>query len=348
MAKAETKTAAEHENALAVREAKSEARGKEVAVGNRGVMLENMADLMTFARTAVRNNVAPKGMNEGQAALAIQAGLERGMGVLGGLQACVVINGVLSFRGWAAIGLIQSSGLCVPGTFRSWFEGSLEDGTAKGVCVAQRKGYKEVFVRTFTMADAKKAKLWGKSGPWTERPTNMFEWRTVGDMARFHFSEVLGGLPIAEDVQAGGVGPKVTVETPGEAPAGRDRLGPGPGLEDPLLGALDPPAPVPGEVVDAEMGTKCDGEHGGPRCGDPECWNDEPKAEKAAGATPAVTAGPEEPSGAAGVDPPKDTTEEAKVEPCPRCHEAALNLFGKCGVCNHPDPEPGSKHDEGS
>lgn len=22
--------------------------------------------------------------------------------------------------------------------------------------------------------------------------------------------------------------------------------------------------------------TKCDGNHGGPRCGDPECWNDEP------------------------------------------------------------------------
>jgi hypothetical protein len=217
-----------------------------VAVGRSGVMLSSLEELLRFAKMAVDGGCAPKGMNTpAQAALAIQAGMERGLGPLGGLQAAVVINGVLSWRGWAAVGFIQQSGVCVPGSFRSWVEG--EGEAAVGYCRAQRKGYDQPFVRAFSAADARKAGLWGKDGPWKTRPTNMLEWRAIGDMARFHFGDVLGGFPIAEDVEAGGIGEVRPVrETPAPQPA------PPATVRDPILQQLGAapalPAP-PGEAV---------------------------------------------------------------------------------------------------
>jgi hypothetical protein len=212
--------------------------GERVAMTKGGVALQNLADLMAFAKMAVVNNAAPKGMNEGQAAIAIAVGLERGLGAMGGLQALVIINGVVSWRGHAALGMIQQSGLLIPGTLQSWTEGTIEDGTAVGICRAHRIGYPQPFVRKFSLKDAKVAGLWGpgaKDGPWKTRPTNMLEWRAVGDLARFHFSEALAGIPIAEDVEAGGIGPAVTVsggEMPAEKPASSD---PPVVIHDPIL-----------------------------------------------------------------------------------------------------------------
>jgi len=208
--------------------------GERVSMTKGGVALQNLADLMAFAKMAVVSSAAPKGMTEGQAAIAIQVGLERGLGLMGGLQAIVVINGVVSWRGWAALGLIQQSGLCIPGTLQSWVEGTVEEGTAVGICRAHRVGYAQPFVRRFGLKDAQKAGLWGKDGPWRTRPGNMLEWRAVGDMSRFHFAEALGGIPIAEDVEAGGVGPVAGGEMPSEVAADAP---PGPPvvIHDPIL-----------------------------------------------------------------------------------------------------------------
>lgn len=35
-------------------------------------------------------------------------------------------------------------------------------------------------------------------------------------------------------------------------------------------------------TLQAQPAAKCDGNHGGPRCADPECWNDDPQAQPAA------------------------------------------------------------------
>jgi len=196
--------------------------GERVAMTSGGVALTNLADLMAFSKMAVEAGAAPKGMTNGQAAIAIAVGLERGLGAMGGLQALVIINGVVSWRGSAALGMIQQSGLVLPGTLQSWVEGTVEGGDAVGIARGHRVGYQQPFVRKFSLKDAQKAGLWNKDGPWKTRPTNMLEWRAVGDLARFHFPEALSGIPIAEDVEAGGVGPVVTVsggEMPAEKPA---------------------------------------------------------------------------------------------------------------------------------
>lgn len=324
-----------------------------VPMGARGVMLQGLNDLKEFADTAVKSGSAPKGMNTGQAMMAIQAGLERGLGPLGGLQACVVINGQLSWRGWAAKALIQQSGLLVLGTFRTWHEGELEgrEANAVGYASAKRKGYAEPFVRTFSVKDARKAGLWGKTGPWQTRPGNMLEWRAIGDLARFEFPEILGGIPIADEVEGGYGAPTVTVESPEER-AHR----PAPKVKDPFLaqiGAGDETGLQAGES-DEERQTNLE------KAAEEERRDEDPTEREPADAEPpeeeappAAEAGPKEKAAAkkkGAPEAPEAGQETQQVEPkgrataCPRCGEedSGYALLGECGVCNYPEPEPGS------
>jgi hypothetical protein len=170
-----------------------------VEVGRNGIMLKSLDDLLRFARMAVAGGAAPKAMSEGAAALAIQAGLERGLGLLGGLQQCVVINGVLSWRGQGAYALIQNSPLCKPGTLKFGCEGEGEN--MKGWATAWRVGYGKPDTREFTIKQAKQARLWGKQGPWTEYRERMLAWRALGLLARDVFPDVLGGFPLAEEAE---------------------------------------------------------------------------------------------------------------------------------------------------
>jgi hypothetical protein len=170
-----------------------------VEIGKNGIMLRSLDDLLRFARMAVAGGAAPKSMTEGAAAIAIQAGLERGLGLLGGLQQCVVINGVLSWRGQGAYALIQNSPLCKPGTLKFWHEGEGEN--MKGVATAWRVGYDKPDSREFTVKQAKQARLWGKQGPWQEYRERMLAWRALGLLARDVFPDVLGGFPLAEEAE---------------------------------------------------------------------------------------------------------------------------------------------------
>jgi hypothetical protein len=51
------------------------------------------------------------------------------------------------------------------------------------------------------VADAKAAKLWGKSGPWTDYPRRMLKFRARGFVLRDVFGDVLKGLRTAEEVR---------------------------------------------------------------------------------------------------------------------------------------------------
>jgi hypothetical protein len=199
-----------------------------VAIGDRGVQLSTLEDLLRFGRLAVEAGVAPRGMSAAGAAMAIQAGLERGLGPLGGLQQCVVINGVLSWRGQGAAALIQNSPACKPGTLRFWTEGDNDE--MKGVAVAHRVGYAEADRREFSVKDARQAGLWGKDGPWKQYPRRQLAWRALGFLARDIFPDVLGGFPLAEEAQ--------DFEAPAvQTPAERAAMLPPP-KPDPLMAML--------------------------------------------------------------------------------------------------------------
>lgn len=175
-----------------------------VAVGERGIQISNLAELAQFSRMTYESGLAPKSFKNVQSvAVAVQKGMEHGLTPLAALSSVYVVNGMPAWTGKAALGLVRSSGLMAPGSYRVWFEGSGDDLTA--YCESQRVG--ERVVKTgFSVGDAKAAKLWGKRGqngsdtPWITYPKRMLQWKAISHHMNDAYPDVLGGMPIAEDV----------------------------------------------------------------------------------------------------------------------------------------------------
>ncbi len=130
-------------------------------------------------------------------AIAIMHGLEVGFTPMASLQSIAVINGMPSIYGDGLLALIRASGLLedVEETVE-W----AKDGPISATCKMWRKGEKTPSIQTYTRADAMKAKLWGKAGPWTDHPARMLQWRARGWCGRDKFADVLRGLRSAEEV----------------------------------------------------------------------------------------------------------------------------------------------------
>ena len=163
----------------------------------RGLALASMDDAYRFAKMVAATEFAPKDFRGKPEAclLAIQAGAEVGLSPMQSLQSIAVINGRPSIWGDAAMALVQASPVCE--YVREYVEG---DGDAMvAVCEAKRRGYPAPTVVRFSVADAKKASLWGKSGPWQQYPTRMLALRARGFALRNAFADALRGLITAEE-----------------------------------------------------------------------------------------------------------------------------------------------------
>lgn len=199
-----------------------------VPLGDRGIMLRTLDDLLKLAKHFVDNGAAPKDMTAGAAAIAIQAGLERGLSITSGLQFGTVINGKFGWNGQGVLALIQNSPACKPGTLDHGVEG--EGEKRHGWCVAHRVGYEEPFRHEFSVADARTAGLVpGKpESPWTKYRDGQLVWRAVGIMGKFRFSDVLGGFPMDFELRDH---PEMTARV--VSPPGERRALPPP-VDDPL------------------------------------------------------------------------------------------------------------------
>jgi hypothetical protein len=113
------------------------------------------------------------------------------------LQSIAVVNGRPAVYGDAALALVQSSPACA--YVREYVEGEGDNLTA--VCEVQRRGYPQPTVAKFSVADAKKAGLWGKTGPWSQYPSRMLGLRARGFALRNAFADALRGLVTAEEAQ---------------------------------------------------------------------------------------------------------------------------------------------------
>jgi hypothetical protein len=76
-----------------------------------------------------------------------------------------------------------------------------EGDSLTAVCEAKRQGYPAPSVSRFSVTDAKKASLWGKTGPWTQYPSRMLQLRARGFALRNAFADALRGLVTAEEAQ---------------------------------------------------------------------------------------------------------------------------------------------------
>ncbi|TCZ54599.1 recombinase family protein [Roseicella aquatilis] len=170
---------------------------------SRGVLHtpSTLADLMRLAETLAQSSMVPKDYR-GRAAdilAAVLWGQEVGLGPLQALQGIAVVNGRPAIWGDAALALVRAHPACL--AIREGVAGEGEE--QHGWCEVERRGQPPVR-RTFSVADAKRARLWGKTGPngptpWVTYPQRMLMLRARGFAIRDAFADALRGVITAEE-----------------------------------------------------------------------------------------------------------------------------------------------------
>jgi hypothetical protein len=158
----------------------------------------NFDEALRFAEYISKTELIPKQYFNKPADIfvAVQYGMEVGLQPMQALQSIAVINGRPSMWGDAVLAVVMS---------HPAYEGHTEvlegDGENRvGVFTIKRRG-QEAHVSRFSVADAKKASLWGKTGPWTQYPDRMLKLRARGFALRDKFPDALRGIILAEEAQ---------------------------------------------------------------------------------------------------------------------------------------------------
>lgn len=209
----------------------------------RGVSIDSMDSLFRFSEAVFQSGLAPTSLKNAQAIMiAIEMGLEVGLPPMAALQNIAVVNGRPTIWGDAQLGIVRSTGELEE--FSEWYEIKgqksnrnptefSEDVTS--VCRVKRFGF-DAQECAFSVADAKRAGLWGKSGPWTQYPARMLRYRSRSFALRDSFGDALRGLLTKEEAEdlpvidvtpkASGpsfkskasIKPSVAIDTPPETP----------------------------------------------------------------------------------------------------------------------------------
>ena len=186
-----------------------------------------LQEAMKFSDILASSSMVPRDFQgkPGNVLVAIQWGREVGLGPLQALQNIAVINGRPSIWGDAALALVRGHPDCL-----SVQEGVEGEGEARqGWCEVARRG-EQPQRRTFSVAEAKRAGLWGKSGPWTQYPDRMLQLRARGFAIRDVFPDALRGVITREEAEDTPAEPR-HVENLAAAPPAP----PAPPVEAPLL-----------------------------------------------------------------------------------------------------------------
>jgi hypothetical protein len=127
----------------------------------------------------------------------IEVGRDVGLPATMAVSWIAIVNGRPSIYGDAALALIRQSGLLASEP-REWYEGTEgeDDYTA---CFAIKRVGADEHVARFSIADAKRAELWNKEGPWRGYPYRQMMWRAKGFACRDKFQDVLCGLILKEE-----------------------------------------------------------------------------------------------------------------------------------------------------
>jgi len=123
-------------------------------------------------------------------------GRDLGLNIMQSLQSIAVIGGRPSLFGDAALAIVQRHPDLM--NVHEKIEGEGEQRVA--VCTVERRERTAV-TRTFSVEDAKTAKLWGKTGPWTFYPERMLQMRARSFALRDSFADALKGFELAEVVR---------------------------------------------------------------------------------------------------------------------------------------------------
>lgn len=183
------------------------------------LQLNTLAEIKEFCEVLSKTNMVPKAYQDkpGDILVAIIHGQEVGLPHLQALQSIAVVNGIPSIYGDAALAMVRASGKLED--FDEWIEvdGVRQEGSFPilkyadekkeivAYCKSKRVGMSRPRVTSYSVDDARRAKLWEKKGsggfetPWCTVPQRMLMWRARGWNLRDQFGDVLKGLAIYEE-----------------------------------------------------------------------------------------------------------------------------------------------------
>jgi hypothetical protein len=153
-----------------------------------------MEQAIKVAEMLAKSTLVPKAYH-GQPAnvlVAMAYGESFGMQPLQAMQSVAVVNGMPGLYGDGLLAVCRSCPAW------EWMQETIDGETA--ICTAKRRNEPEV-TATFSVADAKRAQLWGKQGPWTQYPTRMLAMRARAFALRNLYADVLRGMGSAEELQ---------------------------------------------------------------------------------------------------------------------------------------------------
>lgn len=193
------------------------ARPQIVAGGQVAALIpQSLDEAFRVSQAIAASGLAPKGIDKPeQIMVAIMAGAELGLAPFQSLQSFAVVNGRPTLWGDGLLAVVRAQGVRV----REWTEGDGDNMVAH--CEAIRPDTGEDIARAFSVADAKKAGLWAKQGPWQQYPRRMLQMRARALALRDGCADMLRGMQVREEVEDYG---HVRDVTPRQGPDLRARL----------------------------------------------------------------------------------------------------------------------------
>ncbi len=162
--------------------------GAEVAA----LVPQTLEEAFRVASAIAASGLAPRGLEKAEQILvAIMAGAELGFAPFQALQSFAVVNNRPTLWGDGLVAIIRRNGCSI----REWHEGET------AFCEITRPDTGETILRTFSQADAVKAGLSTKTGPWQQYPQRMRAMRARAWAGRDGCADMLRGFQIAEEVQ---------------------------------------------------------------------------------------------------------------------------------------------------
>jgi hypothetical protein len=193
-------TAAVEENPFAERAAAAEkvtAKKALIPIGPRGVQLNDVDAAFRFAECYLQSRLAPPAFRTAQQLVIVWAkAAELGLTPMQAIEGMTIINNRVGIMGDLALAMVEGSGLLVAKGVEYTGEG--DELTCH--LTLRRKGRKAQ-TYSFSVAEAKAALIYERSGPWKTYPRRMTYYRALGFGLRDEFADVLKGMKTTEELQ---------------------------------------------------------------------------------------------------------------------------------------------------
>lgn len=157
---------------------------------------QNLEEAFRLAGAIAASGLAPRGLDKPeQIMVAIMAGAELGLAPFQSLQSFAVVNGRPTLWGDGLVAVVRAHGVRI----KEWIDG--EGDAMVAHCEVTRPDTGETIPGEFSVADAKKAGLWGKPGPWQQYPRRMLKARARAFALRDGCADMLRGIQVREEVE---------------------------------------------------------------------------------------------------------------------------------------------------